>query len=1079
MVPTQVLGNAHADFYFFVSDFGDGWVYLGEGTSMACLWEDFGLTSLNAVSDLHTAMKEPGPMQVLNNLVRQGICVGAYTYSSLFRKCNEMGDLTEGQKVHAHMIQSGFKPTVYVGNTLLSMYANNGSVEDAHQVFCKLVKKDVVSWTTMIGAYVKHGLVKDAFESFNQMQQEGVKPNKVTCISLLKACSSPKTLEWGKFAHVHIIEAGLESDVRVGTALINMYAKCGCSDEAFEVFSGMQQEGVKLDYITYVSILNACANQAALDRGKWVHSLVKRSGLESNVRVGTALIDMYAKCGSCKDAFEVFHHLQREGVKLDKVTYLSILNACVSATALEFGKQVHAQIRNSGFDTDISLVNALIGMYVKCECAKEAFELFHHLIQKGLEPDKITYMSILNSCASPEALELGKEVHSHAIRSKLESDVCVGNALISMYVKCRANEKALNVFQQMQEQGMEPDEITYMGILNACASPAALEWGKDIHSHVKKSRFNSAVSVGNALISMYIKCGANEEAFEVFREMQQKGVEADKITYMSILNACCSPEDLDIGKQIHAHILRSQCDAHVCVGNALISMYAKCGGHAEAFDVFHQMEQQGLAPDKITYLRILNACTSLEALEWGKEVHAHIRQSGFESDVRLGNALISMYVKCGGSKEAFDVYCQMAREGLEHDRITYLGILNAFGSPMALDWGRQVHAHIRKSRFDCDVPLKNSLIGMYVKCGCEMEAFEVYHDMQVKGVQPDRITFMNILSACSSSTLENGKKVHEHIVKSGLQDDVGVGNALISMYSKCGSNEKAFEVFHGMQREGVGLDRISYLCILKACASQTGLSEGKQIHHNITEAGLGTDTWIGNALVHMYAKCGSLKDACQVFDAMPQRDIVSWNVMITALAQHGCGKDALEVFGEMRQEGVQPNEITFIGLLSACSHAGLVTEGQRFFNSMYQDHGITPVLEHYGCMVDILGRADYLSEAEDLIKKMPFEANAAVWGALLSPCRLHGHVKLAECAAEHSLKLEPQDAAMYVLLSHIYAAAGLWDSVAKVRKIMNRRGLTKEPGLCWIDVREKAHYFVAEDRIDPQTEEIYAGLDIG
>jgi hypothetical protein len=146
---------------------------------------------------------------------------------------------------------------------------------------------------------------------------------------------------------------------------------------------------------------------------------------------------------------------------------------------------------------------------------------------------------------------------------------------------------------------------------------------------------------------------------------------------------------------------------------------------------------------------------------------------------------------------------------------------------------------------------------------------------------------------------------------------------------------------------------------------------------------------------------------------------------------------------------------------------------------MYQDHGITPVLEHYGCMVDILGRADYLSEAEDLIKKMPFEANAGVWGALLSPCRLYGHVKLAECAAEHSLKLEPQDAAMYVLLSHIYAAAGLWDSVAKVRKIMNHRGLTKEPGLCWIDVREKAHYFVAEDRIDPQTEEIYARLDIG
>ncbi|CAK9865911.1 unnamed protein product [Sphagnum jensenii] len=350
--------------------------------------------------------------------------------------------------------------------------------------------------------------------------------------------------------------------------------------------------------------------------------------------------------------------------------------------------------------------------------------------------------------------------------------------------------------------------------------------------------------------------------------------------------------------------------------------------------------------------------------------------------------------------------------------------------------------------------------------------------------------------------------VHAHIIKSGMQPDIYLGNTLLNMYANTGSvidthrvfdklpqkdvvswntmivgyakhgyGEEAFRLFHQMQQEGFKPDTVTCTSTLKACTGPRALEWGKHVHSHIMKAGYNVDVRIGNALIDMYAKCGSLEAACQVFDVMPERDVISWTAMIVGLAQHGCGEEALQVFEQMRVEGVEPNAVTFVGVLSACSHAGLVEEAYGYFSSMCHQNGISPVGEHYGCMVDLLGRGGHLKEAEDLIKKMPVEADATIWGSLLGACRTHGNVELAECAAENCLQLEPKDAAVYVLLSHIYAAAGMWGSVTKVRNTMKERGIQKEPGRCWIEVENKIHTFVAEDRTHPQTEEIYAELD--
>ncbi|CAM6034879.1 unnamed protein product [Sphagnum compactum] len=496
--------------------------------------------------------------------------------------------------------------------------------------------------------------------------------------------------------------------------------------------------------------------------------------------------------------------------------------------------------------------------------------------------------------------------------------------------------------------------------------------------------------------------------------------------------------------------------------------------------VLHKMEEQGIPVVHSTYAKLLRRCSEMRDLVEGKQVYSHMVQRGLQPNIFIGNVLLDMFVnssasvedarevfdnklvekdvvswstmitgyaKHGHGKEAFELFCCMLQqEGVKPNTITYMSVLKACSSiiPNGLECGEHVHAHIIESGFEPDVRVWTSLISMYTRCG---------------------------------RTLEWGREVHAHIVNSGLKWDVCVGTALISMYAKCGASEDAFKVYRELQQEGVGLNRVTYICILKACANLTALAEGRQLNLNIIEAGLGADIWIQNALIDMYAKCGSLVDARKVFDTMPQRDVVSWTVMIDALSQHGCGEEALELFGQMEEEGVQPDAITFIGVLSACSHAGLVNEGLRYFSSMFQDHGIMPTSTHYGCMVDLLGRAGRLREAEECIKKMPNEANPSIWAALLGACRVYCNVKLAESAAAHWLKLEPKNAAVYVLLSHVYAAAGMWDSIVEIRKLMEERGVQKEPGRCWIEVEGKMHTFVADDRTHLQVEQIYAELE--
>jgi pentatricopeptide repeat protein len=406
---------------------------------------------------------------------------------------------------------------------------------------------------------------------------------------------------------------------------------------------------------------------------------------------------------------------------------------------------------------------------------------------------------------------------------------------------------------------------------------------------------------------------------------------------------------------------------------------------------------------------VLNACASVVALKKGRDAHEQIIQRGWGSDVFLMSSLVDMYAKCGSMEDASRVFKKMP---------------------------------------SLDVVPWNTMICGHVKCGEGQKALELFQEMRKEGVQPDLRTFVGLVNACASVVaLEEGRHAHRQIIEHGWDSDIIVGNSLIDMYSKCGSLEdackvfksmashdvitwnamisghvkcgegqKALELFHQMEQEGVQPTPITLVGVLNACASVLAIEEGRCAHEQIIENGWDLNVFVGNSLVDMYAKFGSMEDACRVFNKLPSHDVVSWNALLGGYAMHGHGKEALKNFEQMC-EGVQPNNITFISLLSACSHAGLVVEDLCCYASMSTIHRISAKLEHYTCMVDLLGCAGYLQEAENMIKAMPYNPNVAVWMALLSACRIHGNVEMAEHVAKQVLELEPENATGYVLLS--------------------------------------------------------------
>ncbi|KAH7420514.1 hypothetical protein KP509_13G010800 [Ceratopteris richardii] len=794
-------------------------------------------------------------------------------------------------------------------------------------------------------------------------------------ITILQSCTRLKDVRNGLRLHGQIVEAGfLESDRFIGSVLLDMYAKCGLFTKALQVFNKL----LARDVVLWTSLisgyaehgLKACSSLGAVLDGSKIHAEIERQSLLcSSPFLGSSLIDMYVKSGFLIKAQEVFDRLN---------------------------------VRNE------VLWNSLIVGYGAHGHGEVGFQCFKRMQLEGFFPNSVTFIGALKTCSNMAVPSKGHEVHAMLeIQGLVQKDLLVGSTLIDTYSKCgllpqarqvfdmlpeknvvawtallggyaadRNGMEVFHFFEQMESSGISPSTVTYVYLLKACSSLGSTDKGRAVHIEVeRKGLLKVDPNVGNALVDMYAKCNVLAIAHEVFDNLSRRTVVS---------------------------------------WTALITGYAEHGHNELALQLYDEMQCEGITPNVVTLICVLQACKSIRAAQKGKEIHTEIKKQGLEADNVVGNSLIDMYAKCG-----------------------------------MLDLAKQVFDNLQERT----VVSWTVLISGYAEYGQNEVALKLYRQMQLEEISPDCITYNWILKACTSlRDVENGEEVHTEIERHGLLErDHSIGNALVEMYSNCGLlitarqifdklpvknqvglaaliscyteqglGEEALKCFEKVQSEGVSLNVTLYTLILRACSSIGALDKGNEFHAEIQRQGLlEKDLLVGNTLIDMYAKCGALTKAHQVFDKLERRDVVSWTALIMGYTQHGEKENVLCLFNKMLEENVKPDPVIFLVVLSACSRMGLYKQSETFMEAMQTEYGVIPTLKHHTCAVDLLGRAGQLDKAIEIMGNSP---DLVVWRVILSACRNWGNLELGKQAFE-DVNCMSEELSLCTSLSHMHPSS--------------------------------------------------------
>ncbi|KAH7439688.1 hypothetical protein KP509_04G072400 [Ceratopteris richardii] len=650
------------------------------------------------------------------------------------------------------------------------------------------------------------------------------------------------------------------------------------------------------------------------------------------------------------------------------------------------------------------------------------------MTEKLSSQQQIALVSLLKTCAKQSDLQNGHSVHANIMREGLLlTNIFMGSAVIHMYIECGDLARGQQVFDElplrnviswnalitgyshfgysnqvlyclkgMKEDGLFPNAVTFLCVLKACGSLQAAGLGICMHAEImRQGLLGSEIALGNALVDMYAKCGVLVKAQEVFDGLPRQNV----ITW-----------------------------------NTLIGGYAQHGHGDEALAKFIQMQKDGLLPDGVSFLGVLKACGTIGSVKDGIYIHADIvRRALLEKNQLLGNALVDMYAKCGAISMAEEVFEKLPARNV-------------------VSW--------------------NALLTGYCQCGYPVKTLIHFKQMQKNGLSPNATTFACILQACGDSgDVIKGKAVHEEILKQRLLEkdsvlctalvdmyirfgdlckaqnvfdefcvnDVVSWTALISGYCQHGHGEEALKCFQEMKRKGFCPDGVTFPCILKACTKLGAAEKGEEVYTEIVSEGFCGKSKdlpsIWSALVDMYAKCGALSKAQEVFNKLPVQDVVSWTALIAGYARSGKHDIVLKLFNEMQKDGVEPNSITFSIVLNSCSYLGLVNEASDCFKVMQTKYHIIPTFEHYTCMVYLLGHAGHFDKAMKIIEGMPSSDYLHLWFALLAACKKWGNVKLARLAFDHVVHIDKDFVEAYSFMCNIYTKAGMQREAMRVRRM--------------------------------------------
>ncbi|CAL0313444.1 unnamed protein product [Lupinus luteus] len=634
----------------------------------------------------------------------------------------------------------------------------------------------------------------------------------------------------------------------------------------------------------------------------------------------------------------------------------------------------------------------------------------------------------------------------------------------------------------------------YCAFLKLYCETRNLANAKKLHCLIIKAFRNPETFLLNNLVGSYAKLGNITYARKVFDHIPQPSIYSWNTMLSSYSKMGLVPE---MERVFYAMPTRD-----VVSWNSLISGYAGCGSIVQSVKAYNLMLNDGsFNLSHITFSTMLILASSQGCVQLGRQIHGHVVKFGFRSYVFVGSPLVDMYSKSGLISCAMQAFDEMPEKNV----VMYNTLIKGLMRCGKLEDSRRLFYDMK----DRDSITWTTMIAGFTQNGFYREAIDLLGEMSLEKLEMDQYTFGSVLTACGSvMALQEGKQVHAYIIRTDYKDNIFVGSALVDMYCKCkciesaetvfkkmtrknvvswtamlvgygqnGFSEEAVRIFGDMQKYGVEPDDFTLGSVISSCANLASLEEGAQFHGRALVSGLISFLTVSNALVTLYGKCGSIEDSHRLFSEMSFRDEVSWTALVSGYAQFGKANETIRLFESMLANGLKPDRVTFIGVLSACSRAGLVEKGNKIFESMVKEHGIVPMQDHYTCMIDLFSRAGRLEEARDFIHKMPFNPDAIGWATLLSSCRFYENMEIGKWAAEFLLELEPHNTASYILLSSIYAAKGKWEEVARLRKGMRDKGLKKEPGCSWIKYKNKVHIFSAHDRSNPFSDEIYSELE--
>ncbi|PON37233.1 Tetratricopeptide-like helical domain containing protein [Parasponia andersonii] len=838
-------------------------------------------------------------------------------------------------------------------------------------------------------------------------------------------------------------------------------------NEALSLFLGNLRcsLGFKPNHLVLAAVLKSCAALFAINLGEALHGYTFKQGYISCQSISKALLNMYAKFGKLDDCKKLFGQVSYK----DPVIWNIILSGFA-------GSRMHS--------------NEVMKFFCAMHLGGDA------------KPNPITIATVLPVCARLGDLEAGKSLHTYVIKSGFEANNLVGNALVSMYSKCGLVyydayatfksisqkdvvswnaiiagfsengfiEDAFKLFNWMLKGPTKPNNVTIATILPVYAfldKNVAFHFGREIHCYVlRQTELVEDVFVCNSLVSFYLRLGKMEEAECLFQRMKSR----DLISW-----------------------------------NAIIAGYASNREWLKAVDLFRRLlSLDTIRPDSVTLVSILPACAQLQNIQIGKRIHGYIfRHFVLLDDTLLENAMISFYAKCNDVIAAYQIFSMMSRrdliswnsmldafaenrcdteflnllrmmcsEGMRPDSITILAIIRYCVNVSKIEKIKESHGYSIKAGYllgDIQPSVGNAILDAYAKCGDVEHAYKIFQSLSDK---------RNLVSYNSmiAGYVNCGSHDNAYMIFNKMSEtDLTTWNLMVRVYAENDCPGQALHLFHELQAQGRRPDAMSIMSLIPVCAQMASVHLVRQCHGHVVRSCF-DDVRMTGALLDVYAKCGAIESAYMIYQSNPQKDLVMFTAMIGGFAMHGMGKEALSIFCHMLDMGLKPDHVIITAVLSACSHAGLVSEGLKIFYSIEEVHGLKPTLEQYACVVDLLARGGQIDDAFYFVNNMPIDANANIWGTLLGACRVHHKVELGCIAADRLFELEADNIGNYVVMSNLYAAEARWDGVMEVRRLMRTRDVRKPAGCSWIEIESTRNAFIAGDFSHPERSFIYSTL---